>query len=115
VRAEGISRYQHIRGEQQFAGPAGTLLVAHHGLWHAGQPNPGERERWMYKIRLNPRVPQVKLWNTGDLAALQNDARDHVFGTVAPDSVASCAGDIPGSAVTRSATTCASARSCGAT
>lgn len=87
VRAEGISRYQRIRGEQQFAGPAGTLLVAHHGLWHAGQPNPGERERWMYKIRLNPRVPQVRLWNTADLAALQNDARDHVFATVAPDSV----------------------------
>lgn len=87
VRAEGVSRYQRIRGEMQFAGPAGTLLVAHHGLWHAGQPNPGTRDRWMYKIRLNPRVAQVKLWNTDDLAALQNDASDHVFATVPEASV----------------------------
>lgn len=87
VRAEGVSRYHRIRGEQQFTGPAGTVLVAHHGLWHAGQPNPSEHERWMYKIRLNPRVPQVKLWNTSDLDALQNDASDHVFATVPADSV----------------------------
>lgn len=87
VRAEGVSRYQRIRGEQQFSGPAGTLLACHHGIWHAGQPNPGDRERWMYKIRLNPRVPQVRLWNTADLEALQNDASDHVFATVPADSV----------------------------
>ena len=87
VRAEGVSRYQRIRGEQQFCGPAGTILLAHHGLWHAGQPNPGDRERWMYKIRLNPRVPQVQLWDTSDLDALQNDASDHVFATVPEQSV----------------------------
>ncbi len=87
VRAEGLSRYQRIRGEEQFSGPAGTLVVCHHGIWHAGQSNPSERERWMYKIRLNPCVPQVRLWNTADLAALQNDASDHVFATVPGDSV----------------------------
>ncbi len=87
VRAEGVSRYQRIRGDLQFAGPAGTIFVAHHGLWHAGQPNPSDNERWMYKIRLNPRVDQVKLWNTADLEALQNDASDHVFATVPEQSV----------------------------
>jgi hypothetical protein len=87
VRAEGISRYQHVVGEMQFAGAAGTLLVFHHGLWHAGQPNPGEQERWMYKIRLGPVVPQVKLWNLDDFEALQNDARDHIFATLQGDSV----------------------------
>jgi hypothetical protein len=87
VRAEGISRYQHIVGEQHFAGPAGTILVFHHGLWHAGQPNPSEHERWMYKIRLNPRVPQQRLWNTDDLDALHNDASDHIFATMPEESV----------------------------
>ncbi len=87
TRAEGVSRYQHVLGEQQYSGPAGTVMVFHHGLWHAGQPNPGSRARWMYKIRLNPTVPQVRLWNTDDLAALHNDPSDHVFATMVFDSV----------------------------
>jgi hypothetical protein len=87
VRAEGISRYQRIRGEEQYAGPAGTLLAFHHGLWHAGQANPSDTARWMYKIRLNPRVLQRRLWNTDDLAALHNDPSDHVFASVPEDSV----------------------------
>ena len=29
-RAEGVARYQHILGEQQYSGPAGTLVVCHH-------------------------------------------------------------------------------------
>ncbi len=68
VRSSGLDRYQHIVGEQQFSGPAGTVVVFHHGLWHAGQPNPGDGDRWMHKVRLNPTVPQVRLWNTDDLA-----------------------------------------------
>jgi len=87
VRAEGIGRYQHVLGEQQYAGPAGTVLVFHHGMWHAGQPNPGP-DRWMHKIRLNPVVPQVRLWNQDDFAGLHGDASDHVFATVTPGSVA---------------------------
>ncbi len=82
TRAEGVSRYQHLLGEQQYAGPAGTVMVFHHGLWHAGQPNPSQRTRWMYKIRLNPQVPQVRLWNTDDLDAQHNDPTDHTFATM---------------------------------
>lgn len=88
TRAEGVSRYQHLLGEQQYHGPAGTVLVFHHGLWHAGQPNPSARDRWMYKIRLNPAGSQVRRWNTEDFAALQNGPADHVFATTRPDTVA---------------------------
>jgi hypothetical protein len=87
TRAEGVARYQRLVGEQQFAGPAGTVMVFHHGLWHAGQPNPSDRARWMYKIRLGPCVPQVRLWNTEDLEALHNDPSDHVFATPRFDGV----------------------------
>jgi hypothetical protein len=88
TRAEGVSRYQHLAGEQQHSGPAGTLLVFHHGLWHAGQPNPSDVDRWMYKIRLNPRVSQVKRWNTDDFERIHNDASDHTFALMRHDSVA---------------------------
>ncbi len=87
VRAEGVARYQHLLGEEQYAGPAGTVLVFHHGLWHAGRPNPGVRNRWMYKIRLNPRVEQCRLWNTDDLDRVHNDFRDHTFARKRRDSV----------------------------
>ena len=89
TRAEGVARYQNIVGEQQYSGSAGTILIFHQGLWHAGQPNPSENERWMYKIRLNPQVPQVRLWNTDDFDDMQNDARDHTFAHARKDSVAS--------------------------
>jgi hypothetical protein len=86
ARAEGVGRYQHLLGEKRFAGPAGPVMVFHHGLWHAGQPNPSERNRWMYKIRLNPRIPQVCLWNTDDLAEIHNDFSDHTFARKRRDS-----------------------------
>jgi hypothetical protein len=88
TRAEGVSRYQHLLGEQQFSGVAGTLMVFHHGLWHAGQPNPSDVDRWMYKIRLNPRVSQVKRWNLDDFDHIHNDASDHTFALMRHDSVA---------------------------
>lgn len=89
ARAEAIGRYQHLLGEQHFAGPAGTVIVFHQGVWHAGQPNPSDAERWMYKIRLNPAVPQVRLWNCDDFAEVHNDSSDHIYATVRPGSAAS--------------------------
>jgi hypothetical protein len=90
-RTSGVStaRYQHIAGDEYFAGPAGTVLAMHHGIWHAGSDNPGATDRWMYKIRLNPTVPQVRLWNLDDFDAVHNDPADHVFATARNDSVAS--------------------------
>ncbi len=87
-RAEGVARYQNILGEQQYSGPAGTVMVFHQGMWHAGQANPGNDDRWLYKIRLNPTQPQVRLWNMDDFDGLHNDARDHTFAHRRNDSVA---------------------------
>jgi hypothetical protein len=87
ARSEGVARYQHIKGEQQFVGSPGTLLVCHHGIWHAGQPNPSGEDRWMHKTRLNPRVSQQRRWNLDDLEAMQNDPSDHIFATMRFDSV----------------------------
>ena len=88
TRAEGVGRYQHIVGEQQYSGEAGTLMVFHHGLWHAGQPNPSDVDRWMYKIRLNPQASQVKQWDLSDFDGMHNDASDHTFARMRQDSVA---------------------------
>ena len=88
TRAEGVARYQHILGEKQFAGPAGTLMVCHQGLWHCGQANPGNQDRWLYKIRLNPTASQARLWNLDDFEMLHNDPRDHTFAHRRLDSVA---------------------------
>lgn len=82
------ARYQHVVGEQTFAGPAGTILVFHHGLWHSGEPNPSDDHRWMYKFRLNPRVPQVRCWDVADFDQVHNDPTDHVFANSRADSVA---------------------------
>jgi hypothetical protein len=88
TRAEGVGRYQHLLGEHQYNGAAGTLMVFHHGLWHAGQPNPSDVDRWMYKIRLNPSASQVKRWNMDDFDRIHNDASDHTFALMRHDSVA---------------------------
>ena len=88
VNEADVGRYQHVVGEEQFAGPAGTVLIFHHGLWHGAMPNQGDRARLMYKIRLNPTRPQVRLWDTGDLDEMQNGPDDHMFARFRFDSVA---------------------------
>ncbi|MEL7207622.1 MAG: phytanoyl-CoA dioxygenase family protein, partial [Actinomycetota bacterium] len=88
VNEADVGRYQHIVGEEQFSGPAGSVLLFHHGLWHGAMPNTGERPRLMYKIRLNPVRPQVRLWDTSDLDAMQNGPEDHLFAEFRLDSVA---------------------------
>jgi hypothetical protein len=88
VTTEDVARYHHIAGEEYFAGPAGTVIIFHQGLWHAGAPNHSETLRVMGKLRLNPTEPQVKLWNTSDLAT-RNVANDHVFAHSEAGTVAS--------------------------
>lgn len=68
VSEAAISRYQNIRGQQHMVCPAGSLLIVHHGIWHGGGMNVGERLRYMFKIRLAPRVRQEGLWDTSDLS-----------------------------------------------
>ncbi|MGW2518937.1 phytanoyl-CoA dioxygenase family protein [Streptomyces sp. NPDC001617] len=60
-------RYQNLRGQTRLTCPAGTVLLLHHGIWHGGRRNDSDTVRHMYKIRFNPTVPQVRLWDTADL------------------------------------------------
>jgi hypothetical protein len=61
-------RYQNLRGQTRLTCPAGTVVILHHGIWHGGRRNDSDIRRYMFKIRFNPTVPQVRLWDTGDLA-----------------------------------------------
>lgn len=67
VHESTIARYQNIKGQVHTVCPAGTLLVAHHNLWHCGQPNRSGAVRYMVKLRLNPRYRQTQLFNAADL------------------------------------------------
>lgn len=88
VHETDVGRYRHMAGERQWEGPAGSVVLFHQGLWHRGMPNPGDRDRMMYKIRLNPTSPQVRWWDTDDFDELQNGPEDHVFARFRTDSVA---------------------------
>ena len=61
-------RYQNLRGQLRLVCPAGTVVLLHHGIWHGGRRNDTGTARYMFKIRFNPTVPQVRLWDTSDLA-----------------------------------------------
>ena len=67
IHETDIGRYQNFVGQLPIVCKAGTLAVGHHGIWHCAQPNITESERYMFKLRLNPTVRQLKLWNTDDL------------------------------------------------
>jgi hypothetical protein len=67
VNTFDVSRYQNFVGQHRVTCKAGTIIATHHGLWHCAQPNHTDRTRHMFKLRLNPTVKQVKLWNTDDL------------------------------------------------
>lgn len=73
-----IARYQNMVGQIPMVCKAGTILVLHHGIWHCGRQNKTDRMRYMYKIRLNPRVRQLRLWNTDDLTA-ETKAHQTIF------------------------------------
>lgn len=69
INESEIGRYQNMRGQIPMVCEGGTLLALHHGIWHCGRQNTTGRVRYMFKIRLNPTVRQLKLWNTDDLGA----------------------------------------------
>lgn len=88
VNESDIARYQNVRGQADFVGPAGSILVFHHGLWHSGRANHSDEARVMYKIRLNPTAAQVRRWDTSDLADVQSEPSDHIFARFDPSKVA---------------------------
>ncbi len=67
ISESDIARYQNFRGQMPIVCKAGTIMVAHHGIWHCAQPNLTDQTRYMFKLRLNPTVRQLRLWNTADL------------------------------------------------
>jgi hypothetical protein len=67
IHESDIGRYQNFVGQVPIVCGAGTLVVGHHGIWHCAQPNATEQMRYMFKLRLNPTVRQLLLWDTADL------------------------------------------------
>jgi hypothetical protein len=67
ISESDIGRYQNFLGQLPMVCKAGTVMVAHHGIWHCAQPNLTDQTRYMFKLRLNPTVRQLQLWNTADI------------------------------------------------
>lgn len=87
INMDDIARYQHLVGDEHHAGPAGTVVIFHQGLWHAGAANHSDTLRVLGKLRLNPTVRQRRLWDVSDLEA-RNRADDHIWARTEPTSVA---------------------------
>ncbi|SEH00740.1 Phytanoyl-CoA dioxygenase (PhyH) [Nonomuraea solani] len=68
INESDTGRYQNLLGQTRLTCPAGTVMLLHHGIWHGGRRNDSSTRRYMFKIRFNPTVPQVRLWDTSDLA-----------------------------------------------
>ena len=88
VNMDDVARYQHLCGEEYFSGPAGTVVIFHQGLWHAGAPNRSATLRVLGKLRLNPTQRQFRLWDTSDLAD-RSAADDHMFARTNQRTIAS--------------------------
>ena len=67
VRTGEISIYHHMRGKIWATCPAGTMYVWNTRVWHGARSNYTDRDRFMYKLRLNPTRPQVCNFDTADL------------------------------------------------
>jgi hypothetical protein len=67
VRTSEIGIYQHMRGKIWASCKAGTMYVWNTRVWHGARSNHTDKDRYMYKLRLNPTRPQVRLFDTSDL------------------------------------------------
>ncbi len=67
ISESDIARYHNLVGQLPTVCKAGTIIVLHHGIWHCAQPNQTDEIRYMFKLRLNPTVRQLRLWNTDDI------------------------------------------------
>ena len=67
VRTAEISFYQHMRGKIWATCTAGTMYVWNTRVWHGARSNHTDRDRYMYKLRLNPTRPQIRNFDTSDL------------------------------------------------
>ena len=67
VRTSEIGIYHHIRGKIWATCPAGTMYVWNTRVWHGARSNYTDRDRFMYKLRLNPTQSQVRNFDTANL------------------------------------------------
>lgn len=67
VRTGEIRGYHHMVGKIWATCPAGTIYVWNTRVWHGARSNHTDTDRFMYKLRLNPTQPQVRLFDTSDL------------------------------------------------
>lgn len=67
INEADIGRYQNFNGQVKMEGKAGTVFALHHGIWHGARRNLTDQTRYMFKLRLNPQVRQLRLWNTDDI------------------------------------------------
>ena len=67
INESDIGRYQNFKGQMIMEGKAGTIFALHHGIWHCGRRNQTDEIRYMFKLRLNPTVRQLRLWDTRDM------------------------------------------------
>ena len=67
VRTGEIRGYQHIIGKIWATCPAGTMYVWNTRVWHGARSNHTDKDRYMYKLRLNPTHPQVLNFDSTDL------------------------------------------------
>ncbi|WP_295693578.1 phytanoyl-CoA dioxygenase family protein [Lapillicoccus sp.] len=67
INESAIGRYQNLVGQTRLVCTAGTVVLLHHGIWHGGRRNDSDVPRYMFKIRFNPTVRQLRLWNTDDI------------------------------------------------
>lgn len=87
VNEMDIARYQNMLGQVAMVCPAGSILVLHHGIWHCGRQNKTDRRRYMFKVRLNPQVPQQNLWDTSDLESDYAAHQEIFAGKSQPDDI----------------------------
>ena len=79
-KVDEAARYQNIRGQRPLVCAAGTVILAHHALWHCAQPNLTSHRRCLLKLVLLPSRDQF-----GILSGAESDspevrealARDH--------------------------------------
>ncbi len=67
VQTAEIRTYHHMVGKIWANCKAGTIYVWNSRIWHGSRSNHSEKNRYMYKLRLNPSKPQIRNFDTSDI------------------------------------------------
>lgn len=72
IHISDMGRVRNFRGQLPIVCEAGTVLIAHHGIWHCAQPNLTSERRIMFKVRLNSSGSQQAHWNMDDVEDVES-------------------------------------------